>query len=230
MHRTGSSLITGTLNAHPDAIVHGELFSRNTAHHLRPPFRDLADLTERDRDPVGFVRTVLDWAPGGELWRGAKHFHYQNPEAGDWMLAEDGICKIVLERENRLAMWASQRLAEATKTWNVAPGADLADLRARTVAFRPKLFRAFATKIDAVYAHYRSAAQGRVLNVRYCGLVPDGLSEIAAFLGLPEPLPPLAREKLHGSDIVARFHEEDRARVRATLAEMGREDWAVEEA
>ncbi|NNU80044.1 hypothetical protein HMH01_06285 [Halovulum dunhuangense] len=231
MPRTGSSLLNGMFRAHPDAYVHGELFNpRGIENHIREEFRAQADMRLRETDPIAFVRAAFAFAPNGERVRGFKHFHSQSVPVSDWLLASGEVRKIILDRENRLAMYASSRLAKDTGVWNMgahAPERRLAALRQTRTGFNPQAFRRFVARMDAIYARY-AAAKGPVTRITYAQAALGETAAVHEFLGLePLDLPP-PKAKLHGSDIIGRFHEADRPAIEAVLSDMGREDWATE--
>ncbi|NNU80043.1 hypothetical protein HMH01_06280 [Halovulum dunhuangense] len=233
MARTGSSLLGGMLRAHPEAYVHGEIFhDRRPAEHIREELFPHIDLARRAADPVGFIRQVLDFAPNGERVRGFKHFYRHNPEAAEWLIGAPGIARIVLERENRLAMYASLELARATGVYNLGPAARAARLdavRQARIPFKAQAFRRYCETVDAIYDRYRQAT-GQVLHLTYAQVARGQVAPVFEFLGLAPVATPPAKVKLHGSDIAARFRDEDRPKLERVLERMGRREWMVEDA
>jgi len=61
--RTGSNLLCGLLNAHPDILCHHGLFNPGGVHWARDR-RGSGGVADRDRDPVAFLDSV--WASGGD--------------------------------------------------------------------------------------------------------------------------------------------------------------------
>ncbi|MEO0389155.1 MAG: hypothetical protein AAF281_16810, partial [Pseudomonadota bacterium] len=191
------------------------------------------DLKMRDEAPVKFAQQTFEFAPEGERWRGYKHFRQQSIPACDWLLSSRSVIKLILERRNRLAMYSSRKLTKTTNVWGLAgetPPEKLEELRAARASFDPEAFKKFVKDIDRTYRYYRNRAQGRILTLSYDRLNTGQLEEAVDFLGLDQVELPPGKAKLYGDDIIARFEEEDHDTIRATLAELGREDWAVEEA
>ncbi|MEO1275535.1 MAG: hypothetical protein AAFV96_09130 [Pseudomonadota bacterium] len=181
--RTGSSLLNGTLRQHPDVISQGELFGENIKFHFHDDFLPRIDLDRRAEDPAHLIDAVWAFAPGGERWRGFKHFHRQSPAATEILLADAGVKKIILERENRLAMHSSGQLARESGVWNRKASASeekLDEIRAARAKFNPTHFATFCEKIDEIYRHYRDAAQGAQMTKTYEDLATGGIASSAS--------------------------------------------------
>lgn len=125
--RTGSNLLCGLLNGHPDILCHHGLFNPGGVHLAR----DRADLipvlggmAARDADPVGFLSRV--WAAGGPV--GAVGFKMNRGEcavAERLLLDDPSILKILLRRQNRVRTFVSEEIARFTGAWESYAGSVL---------------------------------------------------------------------------------------------------------
>jgi len=119
--RSGTSLVTATLERHPEIFMHAEIFQKKRENHILKAFRDSHDVDALAAQPRRLARAVLDWTPGPPVV-GFKMWTWQAPAVARELLADAGVHKIVIERRNRLAAFSSVRLAFTTGTWNRWPG------------------------------------------------------------------------------------------------------------
>lgn len=113
--RTGSNLLCGLLNAHPNILCHHGLFNPGGVHWARDR-GGRGDVAERDRDPVAFLDTV--WASGSDAWAiGFKMNRDENVEAANALLRDPGVLKILLKRRNRVRTYVSEEIARRTGVW-----------------------------------------------------------------------------------------------------------------
>jgi LPS sulfotransferase NodH len=127
--RTGSTLLTGLLNSHSQALAFGELFrSPDAIGWDVAPFinRQGAHLLARYRaDPVGFLdqRVFKRWprnyaAVGFKLF----YFHTKIPPGSivwDYLTDNREICILHLKRRNLLAQYYSLQLAHKMDVWSM---------------------------------------------------------------------------------------------------------------
>jgi len=118
--RSGSNMLCSMLNSHHSVLCHHELYNPADifyALQLRNSDFKLADnMQQRDRQPLSFLARV---------WRsnqstpcvGFKMTHKQNPQVFEALLADTGVKKIVLRRNNAVKVHVSKLLAEQNGIW-----------------------------------------------------------------------------------------------------------------
>jgi LPS sulfotransferase NodH len=187
--RSGSNLLCSLLGSHPEVRCHHELFNPNGIFTLLDE-RDEATpadaLAARDRDPLGFLDHVWRDTRGARAI-GFKMTPEQAPEVLAHVLADAGIAKIVLRRQNALRRLVSERIADLTGRWEAYDDAvPLARPRihveAGELAEHAARVDAFHADIDAALLHSGQSP----LSLRYeCLFDPDEQARLLAFLGLP---------------------------------------------
>jgi LPS sulfotransferase NodH len=195
--RSGSTLLTWCLRAHPQICAHGELFGRDdplnlyglAGGHSGP--LELALRRMRDRDPVRFLHDVA-FEAGDRRAVGVK-FKYEELLLRHWAalrrsIGRDRSIRILhLQRENLLERYLSQRVAtEVTHVYNVTSEGARPDETA--VALSPRdcladfaLTQERATTVRQLFAGHP------VLELTYERLDADRdatLAEVQAFLGV----------------------------------------------
>jgi hypothetical protein len=221
------------LNRLQSVLMHEEIFHRDIWPTLRSESSELRDLPP-DVQAIAYAEGVLSQCPPGKSHVGFKMWRNQSPEACDHLLHDKAVRKIVLERENRLAAYASLSKARRTMVWNSSrqdsPGAEYA---AATVAFDTDDFRQLVRRQDGLFQHYRRAARGETLHITYGGLVAgDDYRRCLEFLGLQRSVSEPADEdfvRLNDAEILSRFDERDHSRVDALITELGHPEWAATE-
>jgi len=120
--RTGSNLLAGMLDTHPDVLCHHELFLPASSPHRSLSVRDgtldldLGTAEERDRDPFAFVSKVY------ALTAGAKAVGFKmalsDPNVGILLglILNRRIRKVVVRRDNWLQVYTSALIAEETRS------------------------------------------------------------------------------------------------------------------
>lgn len=190
--RTGSNLLCGLLNAHPDILCHHGLFNPGGIHWARAglPMADYpGGVGCRDADPAAFLRHV--WSQQvGQSATGFKLNRDEDEGAVSLLLRDRGVRKILLRRRNRVRTYVSEQVARQTGIWeSYEEGAsasplprlrlDPADLRQHAA-----LNAAYYAQLEAVM---RADGQGW-LDTCYEDLAQPGeLARILAFLGQPLP-------------------------------------------
>ena len=125
--RTGSTLLTGLLNAHSQALVFGELF--RSLHDIGwdiQPFLDCQGprlLELHRREPVTFLRRHIfrRW-PSNYAAVGFKLFYYHARTGAQirvWehLAADTNICILHIKRRSLLDQYYSLQLAHKTQVW-----------------------------------------------------------------------------------------------------------------
>lgn len=227
--RSGTSLLSETLNVHPEILCHGELFHPTPASHIKRQEGDLSleeAVALRDSDPSGF----LDWAlnrprvavAGFKMWRS------QHEAICDRLLADEETLKIIYERENVLARFSSSRLVKATGIYNLKSEKARPEKLDTLVDFNRKAFFDYLDAHRALFSAYREKARGRVLYLTYHDIVENGFSRVLQFLGVSEVALLPQKQRLHSNEILLRFAEKDRETIRKILDEVGHPEWISE--
>lgn len=120
--RTGSNLLAGMLDTHPEILCHHELFLPASSPHRSLSVRegaidlDLGTAEQRDRDPFAFVKKVY------ALDAGARAVGFKmvlaDPNVGVLLglILNRGVRKIVVRRDNWLQVYTSALIAEETRS------------------------------------------------------------------------------------------------------------------
>lgn len=197
--RSGSNLLCSLLGSHPDVRCHHELFNPNgifTALDERDDATPPDAIAARDRDPIGFLDGI--WRDTRDAQAvGFKMTPDQAPDVLAHVLADTGIAKIVLRRQNALRRLVSERIADATGRWEAYDDAPpLARPRvhvdAGELAEHAARVEAFHAAIDA--ALLRSGQVSLALRYEYL-FDPQEQARLLAFLDLPPH--PLRTRSLH---------------------------------
>ena len=111
--RTGSNFFIERLNCHSEITCHREIFHRHSVYLEEGTRNDL--LEERNRDPQLFLSKVFQQCP--TLVCGFKIFDDQNPDVLKHVIINPDIKKIILYRQNFLAVYSSDLLATESKEY-----------------------------------------------------------------------------------------------------------------
>ena len=155
-----------------------------------------------------------------------------SPEACEHILSSENIFKIIVDRPNRLASFASRMKAEATKIWNL-PASDEVDdgyVDRKIAGFSPVEFLNYVRTTDSIFAKYRERARGPVLEISYEEILSgDAYQKCVAFLGVTAGHnEPKGYTKLNPSSILSRFVHADAPIVLDVLDEIGHPEWVFE--
>lgn len=190
--RTGSNWLCSMLGSHPDILCHHELFNPAGIHAALSWRGGAVDVesalgtqAERDRAPLAFLARVWSRTEGRRAV-GFKLNRGQNEAAFAAVLADRGVRKILLRRDNRLKTFVSERIAARTGLWESYPGSPQSDWQVRIRVDLDELRR----HIDENRAYYDSLTaeiDGQdVLAVRYEDLVSssEAWRPVFGFLGV----------------------------------------------
>jgi hypothetical protein len=148
--RSGSNHFCALLESDPRIVVHPEVLHTNGIHYKREHrARELlADVTmaERDADVPAFLRRLKAIEP--EKLLGVKLFPGHGWNIRDQLMADHAIPKLVLYRQNLLAVYASNAIAVAANQFSTLykPMPDI------KVAFDAAAFEKHVADIRAWYA------------------------------------------------------------------------------
>ncbi len=226
--RSGTSLLSETLNSHPDIVCHGEIFHPDPKWHLKGNLSGLPpeQIRALRADAGAFLEKVFDQpgavAVGFKMWRD------QEPDACLRLLRDETISKIIYERRKKLAQYSSGALAERTGVWNISRGDAYHAPEAEKLPFNPADFRRFLDYQRAADDFYRANVRGPFVEVVYSEIVTQGLKMIQGFLGVEILELQPQKKKLYSSDIIGRFDPSYHPLIRRTLGELGFSEWISE--
>lgn len=230
MPRTGSSWLRTILHAHPEVICFAALFrvgawKPDELDRLTGPVEQRYYNPEyRSAHPFETLEALIAAAPPVRHI-GLKHMAGGKAEVRDALAADPAYRKIILRRDNLLAVYASNQLVRATGQGNVR---DHVEIKRAPIFFDRAEFEAHCENYRRKYALLESSCRGEAVRVEYNRLRQgEDMAALAGFFGLaPEEMPSGLTRKRSTDDIAARFENVEEAL--AALKEMGREDWAVE--
>ena len=233
--RTGTNHFIQLLNSHQEITCHGEVFHRDNVYMLGGDRMDL--LEKRNQAPVAFMGELYDASPTRAC--GFKIFMGHDPAVLDNLLHDPSIKKIILYRPNFLAVYSSEKIAEAEKryviTENQATSID-ADAYENSRTKEKALFHQgdFNWRWAAYQEHYKKAVD--VLNetgqeyllVTYEDYLNESFfRRVFPFLGLTQPKTLQTRtKKQNTSNILSRFLNPEDAGNH--IEKIGRMNWAHE--
>lgn len=225
--RSGSGWLADLLRSHPACYCYDELFNRQ---HINGGIRlaQFKGLTvaERDVDPIGFLERALSAPPRtGVTHVGFKHLPLFDERVTRHVVDDPRYRVILLTRRDRLAQYASMRIAQESDIWGrfVQQGPRSEQ---RKVRFDTRDFLDFCRVTEAGFAAERDQLRrsGRaLLDVTYEELQsPDGLPRVLAFLGL-SPGAALASShiKENSPSVAERFSNPGRALLIGGMARRG---------
>ncbi|SDY83587.1 Stf0 family sulfotransferase [Citreimonas salinaria] len=208
--RSGSTYLMTLLDSHRAIACSGEQFNPyaivgTTGRSSRP-----ADLLERDRDPVGFLRRFFDEAEAAEVDRVGFKFMIGHDARVLAALPEmTDLTLIHVWRENRLAQVSSFLKAVETRRWT--QNREDGDL-ARKVAVGPRRvyhqWHEFETR-ELLFRSWFDALPHRRISLEYRELfAPDFPARICDFLQVaPDPAMRSPLVKQGANRILDRFEE-----------------------
>ncbi|WGR61789.1 hypothetical protein E3U26_13500 (plasmid) [Paracoccus ferrooxidans] len=228
--RSGTSLLTATLNSHPEVVCHGEIFHKSPKDfHIKVPKEEVNPedlLSLRENDTEKFVELVYN-RPGAKSV-GFKMWRSQNSEYCDKVLADESVSKIIYERSNVLAKFSSSILAKETGVWNVNSGAARPKVLDKKLSFNPQQFLTYVNRHENLFKLYRNKAKGKVLDLSYLDVVGRGFSEVLEFIEVSNIDLKPQKEKLHSSSIIDRFEDSDHNIIIQTLNDINHPEWIQE--
>ena len=213
--RTGSTLLSTSLNNHPQIRSYGELFHPETFPDNQLDARDRFSLTGRE-----VVREAL--AANGAAASGFRamiflpmHSQPQWTDSWDALCERDELRVIYLVRRDELAQYASILVAEQTRIWHPSPEDPVLHPENRPkITIDPQAFRDWSRERAALFDQRREQLRGKPsLDLGYETLVsewPAMIRTIQQFLGVdPLVLQPAKQkqEKRPLSEVVTNYEE-----------------------
>jgi LPS sulfotransferase NodH len=210
--RTGSTYLCSLLNAHSEICCHQELFERATAWAV--PVSPMVLVREaRACQPLPWLDAVIAASyQHDHRWRavGFKLHLRQWPSVLERILFEPGFAILLLDRADRLAQYASHKIADQTRLFK-STAAEPEPLP--RVRFDAKQFATFARQHEDLYRMVRTVVRGRtdVLELDYEELLErDSHGRILGFLGVDRTEILTAPERRQNPvDVLARFVNPD---------------------
>ena len=214
------------LNRHPQVLCHYEI--ANPSAVLGPMWnQQRLTLEQRGADPNRFVADAFS-APEGKTAVGFKIFFGDSQPIVDQIMADSGVAKIFISRDNLLAAFSSQEIALATNKWGARTAEDLENVQVEFVVQRFEHYREYSTDSYLMMKDLVAHRGNQILNISYMRLHdPIQKAEIFRFIGLSQPKDAgFDSLKQNGSDIMNRFSNPDL--VIEHLHRIGHPDWANE--
>jgi LPS sulfotransferase NodH len=208
MPRSGSTYFCSLLDSHPEVCCHQELFRPGRIWAM--PVGPVVDDDEaRSRDPLRWLDAVIAASRAhGPRWRaiGFKLHLLQWPSVLEHVLFEPGIAILLLDRADRLAQYASQKIADQTRRFTWTHDATVESVAVR---FDAAEFEAFARTHDDLSRMVRIVIQDRtdVFELDYNRLfAPETHRAVLDFLGVDPAVALSAPERQQNpTNVLARF-------------------------
>ena len=157
-----------------------------------------------------------------KMWRD------QSPEWCQLFLEDARYAKVICERENKLAQFSSDLLAQATGVWDLPVGEKLAKEDVPKLGFDSSAFSDFLRHQKQCFDHYRRHARGPVFEIGYGAIAAGAFSELLDFLGVGVVPLRMQKERLHTTRIIDRFDASAHPVIMRVLDRLGRSDWIEE--
>jgi LPS sulfotransferase NodH len=206
--RSGSTYVCSLLDSHPEICCHQELFRPGRIWAV--PVGPVVDDDEaRARHPLRWLDAVIAASRAHDpRWRaiGFKLHLLQWPSVLERVLFEPGIAILLLDRADRLAQYASQKIADETRlfTWTHDETVESVAVR-----FDAAEFESFAQTHDDLYRMVRLVIRDRtdVLELDYERiLAAETPREVLTFLGVDPSATLRAPERQQNpTNVLARF-------------------------
>lgn len=200
--RSGSTLLTKSLDLHPDVSCPGEVFNAIESHRVAGRSGAYQD----GDDPVAFCREELFPIEGEtQPCCGFKlHFNQMRQDENalalwTWLESNTDIRVILLRRENLFDSYVSQQRAMAAGKWRRRPDQPVPEAYIRPIAIDPqhclRNMRNSSRRIEETWACFQHHSRLQIAYENLAGSFQPTMDEVWAFLGVA-PLrvdPPLAR-------------------------------------
>lgn len=233
MPRCGSGYLYTMLNSHSQMVVHGELFMPRTIgatsgklKRARLSGLDWLDYDFREKYPLQFLENVMDFDPEVDF-AGFKIFFPQNQEVLEYVIRSSDYKKLVLKRDNYLAMYSSSRTAKVTRQGKVKKGEEPKRVK---ITFEIKDFERFQRRMNRYFKLGYSLLEkynSHFMEVRYKELKDrDHINNVLDYLGAYHAELESDVVKRNPSHILDRFNNPED--VVEYMKKIGRQDWLYE--
>lgn len=212
MPRTGSTLLTTTLNTHPEITCHGEIFRRNIKK-IQGPVKILNKVDSEFQDEDYRIDNPFKLL--GNIFRleekstciGFKLMLVQHPTLMENIIKDKTDFKIIfLKRDNVLSVYSSDKIAQATGQ-NIA--GRKSNIKTVKVEFDATSFEAFLNKYENKYHNTKQLLESvnrEHLELEYNDLrSPQGFEKVLRFLKVSEEVMKTPTKKRNSDSIADRF-------------------------
>jgi hypothetical protein len=232
-HRTGSTMLVSALNSHARVQCYGEFF-RKKNKPFKGVLKKVAMQDERYEDKEyqmshwqDFLETVYQVSDPVDAI-GFKLMLSQHEEARHTLIADSQYRKILLKRENVLAVYSSNKIAKETGQGSAGQGDEV---KTAQVMFIPEEFDKYCAKYEHMYQLAEDELHDRgqlFLKVTYADICkPEGIENVLGFIGVDKSLPWEPRTKKRNSPLLAeRFSNPEE--VIAYMENLGKSHWLQE--
>ncbi len=231
--RTGSNMLVSVLRTHPEIACYGELFRKNRKQFTGSVkvFEDIDKRFQVEEYRHKNWQQLLDavvCVSNEAKFVGFKLMVNQHPAARKALISDQAYKKILLERENVLAVYSSDKIARVTGQGSAGR---FAEVKTARVEFDKLEFESFLQQYRARFLRAKKeleASGNSYLATTYARICTHrGLEEVMEFLGADKSSPwGILTKKRNPSDLLARFV--NRADVEQYLRDTGLECWANE--
>jgi len=232
-HRTGSTMLVSALKSHTRVQCYGELFNIKKNFH-KGTLKKVITQDERYNDKSylmchwrDFLYTVYK-ASGQVDAVGFKLMLNQHDEARHALIADSLYRKILLKRENVLAVYSSNKIAKETGQGSAGRRDEV---KKAQVMFIPEEFEKYCAKYEHMYqlAEDELLSRGqRFHKVTYADICkPEGIDNVLEFICVDKSLPWEASTKKRNSPLLAeRFSNPEE--VIGYMENLGKSHWLQE--
>lgn len=227
--RTGSNHLVTLLNSHPNLRCYGEVFRNlyNFERFLPEVEPAIASHEFGQIEPLAFLDAIGRQVPRDNSAWGFKLMPFQIEHAVGSIINEKLDRVIVLRRNNLLAQYSSELIAD--KTGQSVAGRN-AEVKTAKVRFKSRAFELFSKRVSAHYdlvSDILKDSGKSALHIEYLELQDEDLvARLCSFLEVENLSLKSGHKKRNSTSIVDRF--ENVARVRKYLEDNQLEHWADE--
>ncbi|MEZ5873903.1 MAG: sulfotransferase [Hyphomicrobiales bacterium] len=230
MPRTGSSWLRTILDSHPDITCYAALFrnrpwKKNEFNRLlEAPDPRFYEVDYRMANFEAALEAVFGSTPPIQHV-GLKHMSGAQPKIRNYLASNPQFRKVVLRRDNLLAVYASNLLAKATGQGSVRRDVEM---KISPIRFDRKEFAAFSKRYERAYEDVRAVCAGELIEIEYNALRQgDDMRRLGEFFEVDTEQMTFDTTRKRGNDsIVDRFENPEDAL--SYLKDFDREQWAVE--
>jgi hypothetical protein len=230
MPRTGSSWLRTALDSHPDITCYAALFrnhrwGKNEFRQLQQsPDLRFYEVDYRMANFEAALEAVFEATPPVKHV-GLKHMAGAQPKIRDHLAKDPQYRKVILRRDNLLAVYASNLLVKATGQGSARRNVEV---KRAPILFDKKEFKVLSSRYEEKYRELRALCAGGVIEVTYNSLRQgEDMTRLAEFFDIDPAQMVLDTTRKRGNDsIVDRF--ENRDDTLAYLKEIDHDQWAVE--
>lgn len=223
--RTGSNALVNALTNHADIHCDYEVFH---PMHIYTAGDSPFDLSERDADPVRFVRTVMEWNAGRypeQPIYGFKLFFGHSDAVYQRLIEDQSWQKIVLRRDNILDQYVSEDIARQSAKWNSMQG----EHKRTSVTVDLEHFDKYRARMDANYTDAVQTLERtgqQFLSLEYADVAEGRFNKVCDFLGVDGSSVATELKKQNSPRSASKIENADQ--VQAWLKDNGLSHWWVD--